>query len=396
MDCTKYGDICETFGVDSYPYILYVNKHSRFHYKGDRNVDSMFDFAQRVHGPDIKTVDSCKSLKDLVENHGLVVLAVESNLSSDYFEQFKFVARSLKTHFWFYHTRDICQGYSDKGLYLLKRFLRKPIKFDSSSSTTERPKLREAITKWISQESYPIYGPINHQNFDQRLATGKILAIAALDLYTPAGMLSQSSKLFQKFHLPFVKVNAQNEEQLLFAWSTDIELLQSIAIRRIPLPNYILIRPDYSYHLVIEEKTDEDKNEIPEKLLNTNLIDVIKAAKSGKLNFYGGNSIVHKIFRKIFTQYASYKRMFEANPLLATILLGLPFTIISVVFYTTCRDDQVCARVEKVDNNEDVKDDEESDDDDDDDGNYDEDEDFDDENFAEEEEQALLNHTKQE
>lgn len=393
MDCTKYGDICESFGVDSYPYVLYVNKHSRLHYKGDRNVDSMFDFAQRVHGPDIKTVDRCRDLEDLVEKHGLVVLAVESNSSSDYFEQFKFAARSLKTHFWFYHTKDICQGYNDNGLYLLKRFLRRPIKFDNYNSTTERPKLKEAITKWIARESYPIYGPINHQNFDQRLATGKILAIAALDLYTPAGMLSQSSKLFQKFHLPFVKVNAQNEEQLLFAWSTDIELLQSIAIRRISLPNYILIKPDYSYHLVIEEKIDADKNKIPQKLLNQNLISVVLAAKSGKLNYYGGNSIVHKTFRKIFTQYASYKRMFEANPLLATILLGLPFTIISVVFYTTCRDDQVSPQVEKVDNNENVEDDGESDDADCD----DDDEDFDDENLAEEEEeQALLNHSKQE
>lgn len=339
MDCTKYGEVCEMFNVDSYPYILYVNKHSRFHYKGDRAVDSMFDFAERVHGPDVKTVENCRDLKDLVEYHGLLVLISESNQSSDHYEQFRSVARSLKSHFWFYHLRsNSCQGYSDKGLYLLKRYLHKPIKFTNHNST-EGPKLKQAITEWIAQESYPVYGPINNQNFDQRVSTGKILAIAALDLYTPAGMLSQSSSQFRKNFERFVKLNAQNEEQILYAWSTDIELLQSTAIRGIPLPNVILVKPDYSYHLLIEEKVKEDKNTIPAQLKDHNLRKVILAAKSGNLSYDGGNTIVHKIFRKIYTQYASYKRMFEANPLLATILLGLPISIITAVFYTTCREE---------------------------------------------------------
>lgn len=298
----------------------------------------MFDFAQRINGPDIRKVETCKHLNDLPEQHGLVVLAIENNSSSEIFRQFQLVASVLKSHYWFYHSKETCKGFTN-GVYLLKRHLYKSIKF-SNSDSTNGTELKKSIIDWIVRESYPVYGPVTSSNFEQRLSTRKILAIAILDEYKPAKKLFKASNLFYRSYEKFVKTNAQREEQILYAWSTDLDLFQSITFRHIPVPNLIILKPDYTYHLVIGSMSydDKEKNIIPEQLRDSNVEKVIAAVKSGDLDYDGGNSFIHQILRPIMSQIARYKSMFRANPLLATVLVGLPLTIILVVFFTTCRE----------------------------------------------------------
>lgn len=361
VDCTKDGAICEKYEVQSYPTIIYLNNNARVVYKGDRSVQSLVDFAERLNSPDFKQVKNCNELIQKTDQHGLIVLSAGANEDSELNQQFKKLASSMKQHFWFYRLQDKCKSViSGDGIYLLKRHLNRSIKFQPNSTDSSND-LAE-LTQWLVHNSFPVYSPLNAMNFDRIVSLGKLIVIAVLDEYKPAKQFSQPSRDFHRQFEKLAREYAQIDDKLLFVWSSDLDLIQSIAIGNVLVPNIMLLKnKDLSHHILIRDRegSGKEENELPLKLRENNIRALIDLAKNDKLSYEGGVPYVHAILRFIFTQFNKFFNMYRASPLLASILIGLPAVIIVFVIYTTCFYDSQVTGEEREDEEE-YTDDEES------------------------------------
>lgn len=343
VDCTKNSAICEEFNVKGYPAIMFIKQKKRIQYQGEREVAEIVDFAERLTAPNLVIIDDCRHLTSSINIRGRILLSTIANGSSLLHSQFKSLASQprLKANWWFYHMpKAKCKGLiEDHGIFMLKRDLKRAIKFkleelDSSSQND----LKKSLLSWIARESFPVYGPFNTRNYEAALATGKLLVIAVLDEYKPAKRLTEPSRKFESSFEVFAKRTAQIDDEIIFFWCSEVDLIYSIAIGQVVVPNVMLLKSDYSFSLLLNTPKDLEVMEtgVPAKLHDRSIKLHIAAARIDELNFGGGNTIPFKIARTLYIQYCNFVNIFRAEPLLATILLICPTSILIFVIINTC------------------------------------------------------------
>lgn len=336
VDCTKHSKTCQDFSIESYPTIIYIGDGIKTKYRGDRSEESMLHFADRLAGPSLNKINDCKELRDKTHQHGLILLSSIKDSNNQIQKEFESLANTHKSEYWFYQINKTCKGLIfSEGIYLLKRHLNKAIEFVPPKSPDDD--IKNAIVSWIRNESFPVFGQLSKHNVEYTLATGKTIVLSILDEYKPAKKFSIISELFHKSMEKLARQLAQQEDKLLFAWTSDAELVEYITLASVKVPSLILLRPDFTYHLIHSDKPVDDKDkELPENLTEGNVKQIIEKARQNKLEFSGGDSFFHSLFRIFFSNYQKFIRMYKANPLLLTLLFGFPSLIVAFVIYTTC------------------------------------------------------------
>jgi thioredoxin domain-containing protein 10 len=350
VDCTKTSRTCERFGVNSFPTIKFISKTSQVDYRGDRSEESILAFADRLQGPTVNIVHSCRELGGATDKHGLVILSTITDPNNPVRKEFESLAHAYKSTHWFYQFSNDCKElFRGEGLYLLKRHLNKSIKFPLPESTNANESdaaaldLKIAILDWINTESFAIYGQVSMRNIDRAFATRKLLVISILDEHKPSLRFTQTSREFHARFELLAREYAHSDDDLLFGWSSDIELIEYITISPVNLiPNVIILKSDFHYHLLLSNDSDvrneSDKldSELLKKLDNHLIRSTIDEAKAGKLVYNGGNTYLLSLVRYIMGNVNKFYSMYRAHPLLVSVIFGFPSLIIVFVIYTTC------------------------------------------------------------
>lgn len=352
VDCGKYQSTCELYEVGSYPSIIYINKDKQVPYDGDRSLESIVGFAERLNGPDMRELDDCNVTK-LTDDHPLVVLTTFRDESDSLYTTISSLAKDQKVNYWFYNLKKYCNNTLEENrLYIVKRYLRRPILYDiehPSEVTSSK------VLEWLEKESFPIYGQIHRYNFDKFLASRKHLVMSVLDRYEPAGRFTKSSAEFHEYFLKLAKEYADRNDSFIYAWTADIELVQSITIGYVPTPNVIVLKPNYRFHLLIEteQEVKNDDFQLPKSLRDERVRSLVDSALDDRLEYHGGSSLSLELFRRLFNYQSMFVRMFKSNPLLTSLVMGLPTLILSfVVYMTCCQDEQVFEEEEDEDDGE--------------------------------------------
>lgn len=360
VDCTRYSSVCKSFNVQAYPTILFLNKQSQVIYNGKLSHDSMVDFSRRLAGPDINHIDSCQHLNKLTDQHEFVLVSNLRNLSDPIQAEFQHLSKLLKPNFWFYQLTKPCKSplAPDGEIFILKRHLKLPIRFNQSISQTlnlaERDdnELRSNIIGWLNWNSFPVFGQIDRHNTDHILSYSNLLVMVVLDHYEPAKQFMPTSVQLHETFGNLSKELAQHESPPLssvmsdsfttFAWTSDMSFIASVIINDFVVPNLIILKPNYSYYLHLRErpkqlsKEDQASDKLDPRLAKASLRFVISQAKAGELQFEAGSHLMTTIRRKIFTTTEGFKSMYKTNALLTLLLFGLPTSIVLFVVYTTC------------------------------------------------------------
>lgn len=343
VDCTKYNNVCQHYDVQSYPTILFINRDSRYEFSSsERSVELIVNFAERLHGPDVKELNDCV-IDKLSNNHNQIVVSSFKNTSNEVHLAFKKVAKQMKTDFCFFHLNSICNDTLDEeNLYLVKKYIDQPLKFEYSDDATT-DELAEYFKQWLDLESFPIYGQIHRLNYEKLLDLNRTLVLAIIEKYEQARQFTIPSAKFYKQFEGLVPTLVQSHPQYTYAWTSDLELIYRIIIGQIPTPNLMILKPDKSFHYMMENATTENEsiNKVPSSLSDEFIIELIRKAGKGRLNFFGGNDIYTEFKRFIFTKYIQFHRLVLANPLLTSILVLLPTVGVSLIIYITCFTDGV-------------------------------------------------------
>lgn len=338
VDCKKFSNVCEHYQTHSYPTIMFISKHNQSTYNGDRTVTSILEFAERLNGPNIRNVAGCDIMR-VKQNYPLVILSTISDTNDQLYAIFSNLAAQRKADYWFYNLNGSCSKINlDKdSLYIIKKELNKPVKFESRSNGKD---IERDLLEWISQNAFPIYGRIHRFNFESLLASGKPIVLSLLDRYEPAKAFTQPSA---KFHNIFarlaIKLVQQNDKDFIYAWTSDLDLMQTLMIGQVLAPNVMILRPDYTFATLIKHSKDletKKKDQIPTKLSVKSIEEFIKSAEKQELEFQGGSNLLIELWRRIYTVYFSFLKMYKSSPLLVSLLIGFPTIVSSFVIYMTC------------------------------------------------------------
>ncbi|KAF8786584.1 Protein disulfide-isomerase TMX3 like protein [Argiope bruennichi] len=108
-----------------------------------------------------------------------------------------------------------------------------------------------------------------------------------------------------------------NKNDFLFGWLGHPEIANSIAMETLPIPSLIVLNTS-SYQFYLPKLEEGEKVPSPQSILE--LLDQVKNHTA--------------------------KGMWKGNPVLTTVLLGLPFGLFSIICYTSCCTDILAANEE--------------------------------------------------
>lgn len=338
VDCTQSRPQCELYGVQAFPEIIYITKRAKVKYEGIRTIESMISFAHRVHGPDVIRLNSCKQVKEIAEQHGVILVSSIRSSSSKLRQDYEAIAQKLKAKHWFYQLDGQCDDFIDiEGVYLIKRHLGRAIKFVPSDKMQTTQDNQLSMENWINLESFPIYAQLLGSNLNQLMTTNKPIVVAILDFNLSASKFTRSSYEFHRAFERFARKYVQKSDDFVFAWTRDLSLIETISLQSVIAPNLIIIKPDMSYLLLISDHTDlPDKPDktLPDKLRDYTIIEeVLSKVKSDSIKFHGGSGYLDTCLRSIYGQYMRFKNVYKNEPIMATVLLALPTTIIVYIMY---------------------------------------------------------------
>lgn len=336
VNCDKYEQICRQYNVNGVPTILYIRGDNQVKYSGLREVKSIVSFAERMNGPDTNYISDCNQIIPEVDRRGLIIIySAGRNLPGDIHKAFISIAAHMKRDFWFYklYNETCMKDFSlaqTESVFIVKRNLKRWIRFE----TKDIDDPEAALTEFIRKESFPIFGPLSNQMMN----TTKLLAVAVLDEYGPANRLDLMSKKFYKVFEQFAIEEAQNNDDILFAWSTDLYSIKKIALSHVKTPNVVLIKPDMSHNMLVKLDSDQKvfpEQQLPESLSKRALSQFIQAARRGELEFTGGDTYYHRLARYIYSYVIFVRDRYEANPVLTSLMLISMATTIVVLLYKT-------------------------------------------------------------
>lgn len=326
--------------MDSFPTINYLKDDTSISYRGDRSLNSLVNFAERMRGPDIRTANDCNQLETLVRKHDLIVLLSEPSKANEQTrEVFRKLAKSMKSSHWFYQIFTSCDGLTNSGkIHIMKKHLKRAILIDGVSTSDEQPE--QVIARIVKRESQPIFGTLNNMNFDRTVALNRTTIIALLDEYKPAKKFTPSSVELYSIVEQLAADYAQREHDILFTWSSDADLIRSIVVDKIAIPNIVVLRADMSNFVALDRAIAKPyegrmEKELHPSLKKEELLKLLKAYDENKIKFYGGGYL-DSVVRVIYSCFMKLTSMYEANPLLCSLLIGFPSMILVFVIYTTC------------------------------------------------------------
>ncbi|XP_067135528.1 protein disulfide-isomerase TMX3 [Centruroides vittatus] len=337
VDCTRFTNVATEFGVHGFPTILFIKGHKTVEYKGDRVREEIVEFAWRMDGPPVRHFPSCDEFHNARNNKKVFFLYVDgNNLDQNVAlkDEYTRIAEEFQPLIYFYTAPTFClsriNGFkipTKASVYVFKD--KTSFKFDEEEGSLKNITLRE----WINWERFPAFLKITHGNFYQLLKSGKNIAIAVLEENLIGG-LSMKMREFKDVVEAIATNNRDRyHEYIIFGWLGQPDLANSVAMMSLSVPNFIIIN-SVTYQYYMPPVIEDEKVPSPQTMIA--LLDQVinKSAPA-----YGGDTMFYRLYRAYFEAKTSLMSMWKGNPLLTTLLLGLPLGLLSIICYTSCCSD---------------------------------------------------------
>lgn len=125
-------------------------------------------------------------------------------------------------------------------------------------------------------------------------------------------------------------------ELTLFAWCSDLRTLNSMTVWNIkPLPNIIVLNATTLEYCVFDESGMGDRK--PRQMTRQNVLEFLKDVfLEQNVSFYGGDNMFYRIKRMVYDLVRNVVGMYNGNPVLTLLLIGLPVSFLAMIVYISC------------------------------------------------------------
>lgn len=354
VDCTKFTKVAQEFDIRGFPTIMFLKGENVYTYEGDRTREDIVAFTSRMMGPAVREIDSSQSLQEAKKRSDLFFLYIGES-EGDSWNEFELVAQHYQKEEFMYRAsgnlmRNYIKAVREEAIYVYKdnqyyqyfpnqdidaeenqRVLRSAR--DPDSKAVADPTLPTTVTNlslysWVTVERFPLFLKVTRAKLNNVLATKKLLVMAVLE----ENKIDEITPEMEDFRDMLRRLIENNREtyhnKFQFGWTGSPDLANSIAMQTLSLPNLLVINSTtYQHHLPQDHPTQ----------LTAQAIQIfLDSILAGEAPTYGGSSWTVRLYRAYYESSSALYNMWRGNPVLTSVLLGLPMGFLSLIFYSIC------------------------------------------------------------
>ncbi|CAH1962066.1 unnamed protein product [Acanthoscelides obtectus] len=317
------------FGVTKYPTIKIIRGEEHHTFQGDQDTEQIVNFALRMSGPAVEHITRPESLTNIKNMNQLFFMYVGEREGA-LWDTFNDVANKMQAHAFYYSTS---QSIAEKHIFLNETpavFVHKEnshyfYTVEAGNGLEEARHLNASIHKWINEERFETFLKISEGNIEEVLQTKKYIVLVVVE----ENKLQEIPKDMLEFRNMVESVIRKDRDKyhssFQFGWTSSLELVINIAMERISLP-YLIVLNSTTYH-----------HHVPEDdplIMTTEAIELfLERVYNQQAPAYGGNDFAVRLYRAYFNAKTTLADRYRGNPVLTTVLLGLPTCFLSIIMY---------------------------------------------------------------
>lgn len=340
IDCTRFTGVAKEFGVGGFPTIKFIKEGREYTFNGDRTKDDIVNFALRMSSPPVQEITRPESLNTIKSNHNIFFMYVgvkEGVLWDTYYAG----ASKLQAHGFFYAaSSEIASQYVDidelPAIFVYKESLHY---FYEVETTVDVEYLNKTLFEWLNEERFETFPKVTRGNINEILQTKKYLVLAVVEENKLQQISTEMLEFRDMIESIIRKKRDKYHKNFQFGWIGSPDLANSIAMTVLPLPYLLVLNSTTNHHHIPEDEPGQ---------LTIEAIDLfLEQIYNQSVPAYGGNSIPVRMYRTYFEARTSLADMWRGNPVLTTVLFGLPLGFLSLILYSMCCQDILDAEDEE-------------------------------------------------
>lgn len=343
VDCTRFSAVAQAFRVSAYPTIMFIKGPYDYVYTGDRTKEDLLHFVNRMSGPPVQQVTRPDSI-DILKANNPIFFTYVGKQDGILWDVFYSAAESYQPHGYFYATSvEIAKRHfgidTVPAALVYKERSHYYFPYSDNFDLLEPAHLNESLFRWINEERFPTFPKVTRSNIHHIVQTKKYLVLAVVE-ENKLSEIAAHEQEFRDMVEIFVHKNKQKYHgRFQFGWVGTPDLAHSIAMDTLATPHLIVLNASTNEHHIPEDDPLQLTPEAIELFLDS--------IHNQTAPTFGGNSLPVRIYRAWFEAKTSLYDMWLGNPVLTSVLFGLPLGFLSLIFYSICCADILDAEEEE-------------------------------------------------
>lgn len=332
VDCTRFTAVAQAFKVNAYPTILFIKGPYDYAYNGDRTKDELIHFVNRLSGPPVQQVTRPDSI-DILKSNNPIFFTYVGKQDGILWDVFYSAAEVYQPHSYFYATSvEIAKRHFDidtvPAALVYKERSHYYFPYSDNFDLLEPAHLNESLFRWINEERFPTFPKITRSNIHHVLQTKKYLVLAVVEENKLSEIAAHEQEFRDMVEIFVHKNKHKYHNRFQFGWVGTPDLAHSIAMDKLATPHLIVLNASTNEHHIPEDDPLQLTPEAIELFLDS--------IHNQTAPVFGGNSLPVRIYRAWFEAKNSLYDMWMGNPVLTSVLFGLPLGFLSLIMYSIC------------------------------------------------------------
>ncbi|XP_030560813.1 protein disulfide-isomerase TMX3 [Drosophila novamexicana] len=330
LDCTKYPAAAREFKVRGYPTIMFIKGNMEFVYNGDRSKDELVDYALRMSGPPVQLVTRTDSVDMLKGSHTIFFMFVGPQ-QGIVWDTYYAAAEGYQEHGFFYATsEDIAAQHFDfeqlPAVIVYKEEQHHFYPHGHVAHEMDPNDVNETIFQWVNVERFTLFPKVTRFNIHQLLKTKKFLVLAVVQEDKLSQIATHELEFRDMVEGVIRKHRPRYHDKFQFGWIGEPSIAHSIILDQLPTPHLIALNSTTQHHYLPEDD--------PLQMTPQALHLFLESIGNESATAYGGDTYFVRVNRALFELKRSLREMWRGNPVLMTVIFGLPLGFLSLIMYS--------------------------------------------------------------
>ncbi|GLV33639.1 Thioredoxin-related transmembrane protein 3 [Carabus blaptoides fortunei] len=332
IDCTRFSSLATEFAIQGFPTIKFIKSDDDHTFHGDRTKEDIVNFALRMAGPPVQQITKPETMDSLKAHNSLFFMYVGPQ-EGPLWNVFYTVAERFQPHGFFYAvSNEIAKKHVDiddlPAVFVYKESCHYFFTVESGNTNQDADHLNSTMHDWINEERFETFPKVTRGNIHQILQTKKYLVLAVVEENKLMEVAPEMIEFRDMVESVIRKKRDTYHKSFQFGWIGSPELANSIAMTVLPLPYLLVLNSTTNHHHIPEDEPSQ---------LTAEAIDVfLQQIYNQSAPIYGGNTLPVRLYRMYFEARTSLADMWLGNPVLTTVLFGLPIGFLSLILYSIC------------------------------------------------------------
>lgn len=329
LDATRYTSVTKALPIHGYPTIMFFKGSQEYLYKGDRTKEDLVDYSMRMSSPAIQLVTRVESIDMLKTSHKSFFLFVGEQIGTVWTTFFD-VAEGFQEHGFFYATSEEIATQHFDIEHLPAILVHKeenhyfyPHAHKAHEMTTAE--VNETMNQWVNNERFLAFPKITRFNIKELMSTKKYLVIAVVEEDKLSQVATHELEFRDMIEEVIRKYRHRYHDYFQFGWIGDPSIAHSIVMDSLPTPHVIVINSTTQHHHI----PDDD----PMQMTINSIHIFLESIHNQSATAYGGDRIAVRAYRAYFETKKGLAELWKGNPVLITVLFGLPLGFLSLILY---------------------------------------------------------------